>query len=180
LDRLTDYGLVLLVILVIMGLFRVARKLLEKSLSRLSAGGRPLTRDRALYSGMLFLLAGLLFLPFVTALISFVSSEFLPGGMVLHLFLVAVSVVVFSISEDLFRIYRGLPSDPDGGAWSVSMHMRRLVIPLMVFWAAGCVFLSPLFYSGLSVLLTLFYLYAVAFCRPGGEAPAEKGGGRDS
>jgi hypothetical protein len=180
LERLTDYGLVLLVILVIMGLFRISRKLLEKSLSRLSARGRPLTRDRAIYSGMLFLLAGLLFLPFVTALISFVSSEFLPGGMVFHLVLVAVSIVVFSISEDLFRIYRSLPCDPDEGAWSVSGHMSRLVIPLMIFWAAGCVFLSPIFYSGLTVLLTVFYLYAVAFCRPSAVASAEKGGGKGS
>jgi uncharacterized membrane protein len=167
LDRLVDYGLVLLVILVIMGLFRVARKLLEFWLDRLAARKRQVTSDGALFSGMLFLLAGLLFLPFVTALISFVKSDFLPGGMVLHLFLVAVSVVVFSISEDLFRIFRGFPVDPARGRWSTGEHMRRITLPLLVFWALGSIFLSPLFYSGLTVLLALFYLYATGMCRDG-------------
>ncbi len=164
-DRLTDYGLVLLVVLAIMGLFRLSRMLLEHTLAKISARNRILSGDGALFAGMMFLLAGLLFLPFVTALISFVSSDFLPGGMVLHLFLVALSVVVFSISEDLFRIFRDLPDDPERGRWTVRDHMKHLALPLLAFWATGSVFLSPLFYSGLSILLTLFYLYATGLCR---------------
>ena len=172
-DRLIDYGLVLLVILVIMGLFRVSRMLLERFLRRSREAGRQITRDGALLGGMLFLLSGLLFLPFVTALISFVKNDFLPGGMILHLVLVALSVIVFSIAEDLFRIFREFPVDPERGPWSVSDHMKRLVIPLMAFWAVGCVFLSPLFYSGLTVLLAVFYLYAVALCRTGPKKAEE-------
>ena len=128
-DRLLDYGLVLLVILGIMALFRVSRKLLELRLSKLEARNHIVTADNALFSGMVCLLVGLLFLPFVTALISFVSSDFLPGGMVLHLLLVAVSVVVFSISEDLFRIFRDLPDDPEKGRWTTREHMKRLSVP---------------------------------------------------
>ena len=168
-DRLSDYGLVLVVVLAIMGLFKLSRFILNRFLDKMTADNRQLSRDGTIFTGMIFLLAGLLFLPFITALISFVRNDFLPGGMVLHLFLVAISVIVFSISEDLFRIYRNFNDDPEAGKWSFATHMKKLSLPLFIFWAIGCLFLSPLFYSGLSVILVLFYAYAVGVCRTDGQ-----------
>jgi hypothetical protein len=45
-------------------------------------------------------------------------------------------------------------------------------LPLLVFWAVGCLLLSPVFYSGLSIILALFYLYSVG-CRPVSAAKKE-------
>jgi hypothetical protein len=53
--------------------------------------------------------------------------------------------------------------------WTVSAHFRRLSVPFALFWAVGVIFLSPLFYSGLTVILALFYLYALS-CRKAEEA----------
>lgn len=167
-DRLSDYGLVLIVVLAVMGLFRLSRFILNRLMDRMAAANRQISRDEAIFAGMIFLLSGLLFLPFITALISFVRNDFLPGGIVLHLIMVAISVIVFSISEDLFRVYRNFSDDPKGG-WSFGRHMKRLSLPLLVFWAIGCIFLSPLFYSGLTIILALFYAYAVGFCRTDGQ-----------
>ena len=164
-SRLIDYGLVLIVILLIMGLFRFSRYLLDCFLASIRKKGKRISSDSTLYTGMIFLLSGLLFLPFFTSLLAFVRRDFLSGGMVLHLVLVSISVIVFSIAEDLFRIYRNFPADSEKGRWSVSEHFRKLSLPLMVFWIIGCVFISPLFYSGLSLVLSLFYLYAVGVCR---------------
>ena len=166
--RLLDYGLVALVILVVVVLFRLSRSLMNRVMSRLERDGVPLSADRILVTGLMFLLCGLLFLPFFTSVLAFFSRESLPGGMILHLFLVALSVIFFSIAEDLFRVFSSYPSDRP---WTRSKHMKTVALPLLVFWGIGCLLLSPVFYSGLTIILTLFYLFALA-CRPS----VEKGG----
>lgn len=160
-DRLLDYGLVAVVVAIVAALFRVSRILLRRLLTRLEASG-PLTADRLLRAGFLTLLAGLLMLPFLTSLLAFANRSRLPGGMPLHLGVVAVSVLLFSVAEDLFRSFRAYPRDP---AWTVRRHLTSQSVPLLVFWAVGALLLSPIFYSGLSLLLAVFYLYAVS-CRP--------------
>lgn len=171
-DRLADYGLVLVIVLAIMGLFRLSRFILNRLMDRMVADNRQISRDGTIFAGMIFLLSGLLFLPFITALISFVRNDFLPGGIVFHLIMVAISVIVFSISEDLFRVYRDFSDDPKG-RWSFVKHMKKLSLPLLIFWATGCIFLSPLFYSGLTIILVLFYAYAVGMCRTDGQKTSE-------
>jgi uncharacterized membrane protein len=158
-----------MVIIVIIALFRVSRLLTDRVLARLGRGGTPPSADRILLTGFMVLLAGLLFLPFFTSILAFFSSRYLPGGMILHLAMVAVSVVLFSIAEDLFRVFTS--SRPDT-AWTRGRHLRTIALPLLVFWAIGFLFLSPVFYSGLAVILTIFYLYAL-ICRPSGESHEE-------
>lgn len=160
-ERLLDYGLVALVVGIVALLFRLSRSIMRRLLARMEASA-PLTADAVLRAGFLILLAGLLMLPFVTSLLAFADRSRLPGGMPLHLFMVAVSVILFSIAEDLFRSFRSYPPD---ARWSPGRHMAAMSAPLLVFWATGCLLLSPLFYSGLSVILAAFYLYSVS-CRP--------------
>jgi hypothetical protein len=160
-DRLLDYGLVALVVVIVAGLFRCSRIILKLFLTRLEASG-PLSADRVLRAGFLILLAGLLMLPFLTSLLAFANSTALPGGMPLHLAVVALSIILFSIAEDLFRSFRAYPRD---ATWSTGRHIASMSVPLVVFWAIGCLLLSPIFYSGLSIILALFYLYSVS-CRP--------------
>ncbi len=167
-SRLVDYALVALVIVVIVGLFRLSRYLLNTLLDRISERDGGLTADRVLRLGLRVLLVGLLGLPFVTSLLAFADPLRLPGGMPLHLAMVAVSVVLFSIAEDSFRIFRGYPRDE---RWTVGRHMAAAAPFLVGFWLVGCLFLSPLFYSGLTVIIALFYLFALS-CRPG---PSETG-----
>lgn len=160
-ERLIDYGLVAIVVVAVAGLFRISRILMKRLLNRVEARCR-LTADLVLRMGFLLLLAGLLMLPFITSLLAFINTSHLPGGMPFHLVMVAVSIVLFSISEDLFRSFRSYPREPD---WTAGRHFLFISIPLAVFWAVGCLLLSPLFYSGLSIILAVFYLYAIR-CLP--------------
>lgn len=165
-QRLTDYALVGLVILVIFGLFRLSRIVLGRVLKRLEDRHGSLGPDRTLYTAFLFLLAGLLFLPAVTWCLALLNNEYLAGGMVLHLVLVALSIILFSIAEDMFRDFPSIEADER--RWSAGEHFRRLAVPFALFWALGIVFLSPLFYSGLTVILALFYIYSLS-CRKSSE-----------
>jgi len=165
-QRLVDYALVALVILAVFGLFRLSRFLLKRILIKLKMKYSVLTADRILVTGFFFLLAGLLFLPVFTSLLALINNRYLTGGMILHLVLVAFSVILFSIAEDLFRDFTSCESSEN---WSVARHFRYISIPFLGFWLAGCLFLSPIFYSGLTVILSLFYLFALS-CRPGKPA----------
>lgn len=159
-QRLTDYGIVLAVVLVLSALFRLSRYLLGRFIKQKDSSGTAFSSDQALFWGMLFLLAGMIFLPFVTSILAFVQNGHLVGGMTLHLVLTALSVVLFSFSEDLFRDYNSYRSD---NLKPVSWHTKRLLTPLLVFWITGCVFLSPLFYSGLTILIAVFYRLCLYF-----------------
>jgi len=175
-ERLVDYLYVAAVIAVLWGLFRVARTLTGRYLSRLESArkeaGSALSSDEVLSRGFTVLLAGLIAMPTVTAGLALISGRKLPGGIYLHLLMVAVSVVVFSVVEDLFRLYKSYPRNPE---WTVGRHLARTGPVVVAFWATGCLLLSPLFYSGLSLLLLLFYLYAL-WCREDGEAEEGKSG----
>lgn len=161
-ERLFDYGLVALVILVIIGLFRLSRILMHIMLRHLKEKYPVLTADRLMVAGFITLLTGMILLPSITSAFSLIDNKHLAGGMVFHLLLVALSVILFSIAEDLFRLFSSYPTDR---TWTRKKHFRIILTPLLVFWAIGCLFISPLFYSGLTVILALFYLYAL-FCRP--------------
>ena len=175
-ERLIDYLYVAVVIAVLWGLFRVARILTGRYLRRLESAkreaGSALSSDELLSRGFTVLLAGLIAMPTVTAALALFSVRKLPGGIYLHLLMVAVSVVVFSVVEDLFRLYKSYPPDPE---WTVGRHLARTGPVVVAFWAMGCLFLSPLFYSGLSLLLLILYLYAL-WCRGDGGGHQEKGG----
>ncbi len=162
-QRLIDYGIVLGVILVLMSLFKLSRYLLHRFVKSEERKKGEFSSDSALLWGMRFFLTGLLMLPFITSLLAFADNEHLKGGMPLHLILTAVSVVLFSFAEDLFRDYNSY-----GGKnpKSVSWHFRKLVIPLVSFWIVGCLFISPLFYSGLTVLSIVFYRICLFFRKP--------------
>lgn len=174
-ERLLDYAHVAFVIAVLWGLFRAARWITSRYLARLEARmdsrGRRLTRDEVLSRGFLVLLAGLMAMPAATVGLALAGNRHLVGGIYLHLAMVAVSVVVFSVVEDLFRLYRSYPSNE---AWSVSTHLSRVGPAIIAFWAIGCLLLSPLFYSGLSLILLVFYLYAL-WCRRDSETTGESG-----
>ncbi len=161
-ERLTDYAMVALVIIIIIGLFRLSRILMHVMLRRLKEKYPVLTADRLMVTGFITLLSGMIFLPFITSVFSLIDNHHLTGGMIFHLLLVALSVVLFSIAEDLFRLFSSYPPDRN---WSRKKHFSIISIPLLVFWLIGCLFISPLFYSGLTVILAIFYLYAL-FCRP--------------
>ncbi len=161
-QRLTDYAMVALVILVIFGLFRLSRLIMNRMLKHIQARYGTLSPDLALYIAFLFLLTGLMFLPAFTSLLAVINNQYLFGGMFLHLVLVAVSIILFSIAEDMFREFPSMPGTKE--MWTISGHFRRMSIPFAVFWALGVVFISPLFYSGLTVILALFYLFALS-CR---------------
>jgi len=160
-ERLIDYGLVAIVVVVVAGLFRISRILMKRLLNCMETR-HSLTADLVLRTGFLILLAGLLMLPFITSLLAFISTTHLPGGMPLHLVMVAVSIILFSISEDLFRSFR---SYPRAVGWTARRHFTFASLPLAAFWAVGCLLLSPLFYSGLSIILAAFYLYSIR-CLP--------------
>ncbi len=161
-ERLIDYGMVAFVILVIIGLFRLSRILMHAMLRHLKEKYPVLTADRLMVTGFITLLTGMIFLPFITSAFALIDNQHLAGGMIFHLLLVALSVVLFSIAEDLFRLFSSYPPDR---TWTRKKHFRIILIPLLLFWAIGCLFISPLFYSGLTVVLALFYLYAL-FCKP--------------
>lgn len=165
-QRLTDYGIVLGVVLVLMSLFKLSRFLLHRFIKSKSSSGKEFSIDTALLWGMRFLLTGLLLLPFISSLLAFFDNRHLIGGMPLHLALTAVSVVLFSFAEDLFRDYNSYGgTDLKPVAW----HFRKLAVPLVVFWVVGCVLLSPLFYSALTVLSVVFYRICLYFRKPSGK-----------
>ncbi len=159
-QRLMDYGIVLAVVLVLSGLFRLSRWLLGIFIKTRENKGSTFTSDQALVWGMRFLLGGMLLLPFVTSILAFIQNRQLVGGMTLHLGLTAVSVVLFSFAEDLFRDYNNYQNR---NLQPVEWHTKKLILPLLLFWVTGCVFLSPLFYSGLSILLVIFYRLCLYF-----------------
>ena len=161
-QRLADYGIVLGVVLVLVILFRLSRNLLHRFTSSARGRNGSFSLDDALVWGMRFLLTGLLLLPFVTSILAFVNNRHLTGGIVLHLSLTAVSVILFSFAEDLFRDYNSY-----GGTQlkPVSWHWKRVMPLLAVFWVVGTVFLSPLFYSGLTLLAAVFYRLCLFFRR---------------
>ncbi len=161
-QRLADYGIVLGIVLVLVILFRLSRNLLHRFTSAAEKRNGSFSLDDALLWGMRFLLTGLLLLPFVTSILAFVNNRHLAGGIALHLSLTAVSVVLFSFAEDLFRDYNSY-----GGTQlkTVSWHWKRIMPLLIGFWVVGTVFLSPLFYSGLTVLAAVFYRSCLFFRR---------------
>ncbi len=161
--RLIDYALVTIVILCVLGLFRISRIFMRIVLTKLRHRYGVLDADRMLVTGFFFLLGGLLFLPAFTSLLAVINNRFFTGGIVLHLVLVAISVILFSIAEDLFRDFSNCPPQD---SWTVSKHFKYISIPFIAFWAIGCIFLSPIFYSALTVIIAFFYLFALS-CRPG-------------
>lgn len=154
--------MVAIVIVTVFGLFRLSRILMQRLLKTLRSRYTVFGADQMLVTGLLFLLTGLLFLPAFTSILAVINSNHLTGGIVVHLVLVAISIVLFSISEDLFRDFSTFSSDKN---WTIGIHFKCVSIPFIVFWALGCIFISPLFYSGLTLILVLFYLYALS-CRP--------------
>jgi len=159
-QRFSDYGIVLAVVLLLSGLFRLSRHLLGVFVRSRERAGVEFSSDQALVWGMRFLLGGMLLLPFVTSILTFLQNRHLIGGMPLHLGLTAISVVLFSFAEDLFRDYNNYHTKI---LKPVSWHTRTLLVPVLVFWAVGCVFLSPLFYSALTILLIIFYRICLYF-----------------
>lgn len=171
-QRLTDYGTVLAVVLVLSGLFRLSRWVLGLFIKKMDSKGSPFSSDQALLWGIRFMLSGMILLPFITSLLAFGNNTHLSGGMALHLVLTAVSVVLFSFAEDLFRDYNNYDKST---LKPVSWHFRQLYIPVLVFWIIGCVFLSPLFYSGLTILVSVFYRLCLYFRKsPVTEKPRKK------
>lgn len=165
LQRLADYGTILVVIAALMVLFRVSRFLLGRLLPRLGRGGEP-SADRVIQAGMHSLLSGMILLPLSTAALAAADPLRLTGGVWLHLALVAVSVVLFSFAEDLFGSIRRRRREP---GWTTARHFRAAAPALLGFWAAGTAFLSPIFYSALTLVLAGFLLFAVS-TRPAPEA----------
>jgi uncharacterized membrane protein len=160
-QRLLDYLLVAIVILCVFGLFRISRIFMRSVLAKLKKRYGVLDADRILLTGFFFLLSGLMFLPAFTSLLAVINNRIFTGGMVLHLVLVAISVILFSIAEDLFRDFSNCPLREN---WSVNRHFKYISIPLISFWAIGCILLSPVFYSGLTLIVAIFYLFALS-CR---------------
>ncbi len=174
-QRLIDYAIVAGVVLAVFGLFRLSRIIMKYILKRLQSRYGEMGPDRTLFLSFNFLLAGLLFLPAFTSVLAILDNRYLVGGMPLHLVLVAISVILFSIAEDMLREYPLM--ELSGNKWSKSDHFKRLIIPFLVFWLVGVIFLSPIFYSGLTVILALFYLYALS-CRKTAKAGKSGKSGR--
>lgn len=169
-SRLAGYAAVALVILALMGLFRVSRILLRLLMKRFGKRFPGYTVDHVVLLAFVVLLCGLIALPALCAIIGLLSPDRLPGGILLHLLLVAGSVVLFSFSEDLFGSIRRYKREKDSqDLWSVGRHLRLVILPLCVFLAVGSLLLSPVFYAGLSVILLVFYLVAL-WSRPGKTA----------
>jgi len=159
-QRLVDYGIVLLVIAVLYVLLRLSRYLLEKLMAVAVRKWGPFSSDTILLAGFLTLLTGLILLPLVTWGLAWADNSRLAGGMPLHLALVVISIILFSFTEDLFGTFNRYPT----GGWPAGRHYRVVALLLIGFWVAGSLLLSPLFYSGLTVVLAVFYSYALS-CR---------------
>lgn len=162
-QRLIDYAMVAIVILTVFGLFRLSRVLMQRLIGKLRNRYPLFGADRMLVTGLIFLLTGLLFLPLFTSLLAVINRAHLTGGIALHLVLVAISIILFSIAEDLFRDFSLCRSEK---YWSIGKHFKCVSLPFILFWSAGSLFISPLFYSGLTLVLALFYLFALS-CRSG-------------
>lgn len=156
-QRVHDILLVLLVLAVLKGLFELTRLLLKRFVALLAAKGHALTRDTAIQWGMRFLLFGLLMLPFFTSVLALFDNRHLVGGIVLHLVLVALSIILFSFAEDLIRLYNTFPAGRTG-LLPVEGHVRRFLPFLGAFWVLGVLLLSPIFYSALTVLIFVFFI----------------------
>ncbi len=156
-QRIHDALMVALVLAVLKGLFELTKLLMRRFSSFLESRGKPLNRDTAIQWGMGALLGGLLLLPFLTAVLALFDNRRLPGGIVLHLFLVAVSIVLFSMAEDLIRMFNSFPKGRNG-LLPVKSHVSRMLPFIAVFWLTGVLFLSPIFYTALTVLICVFYL----------------------
>jgi len=162
-QRLSDYAVVGFVVLCVFGIFRLSRILLKKLLETVEKRFGEPTPDHLLFMGFVFLLLGLVFLPSFTALLALLDNVHLLGGIWTHLVMVALSIILFSIAEDLFREFPGMA--PSTKRWSPSAHAGRVAPALVLFWTVGVVFLSPIFYSGLTLLLSAFYVFALS-CIP--------------
>ncbi len=172
-QRFVDYGLVLVGVAALFSLFRLSRLLLGRLLSSLSKGRGIEDADRILLVGFHILLTGLLLLPLVTAALAAFDDAFLPGGIYVHLSLVVISIILFSFTEDIFG---GLRTRRREAGWTTGRHFSRIGPSLAVFWLLGVVFLSPLFYSGLTLVLAVFYLVALKSLPArsrAGEAPGQ-------
>ena len=156
-QRVHDILLVVLVLAVLKGLFELTRLLLRRFMTLLAARGHALTRDTAIQWGVGFLLCGLLLLPFFTSILALFDNRALAGGIVLHLVLVAASIVLFSFAEDLIRLYNTFPAGRTG-LLPVRRHLERMLPFLGAFWAIGFLFLSPIFYSALTLLIFIFFM----------------------
>jgi hypothetical protein len=158
-QRFIDYGLILGVVVVLMLVFRLTRALLGRLLSAYSARHGEPDCDTVIRMGFHALLAGMLFLPLVTALLANFDGDRLTGGIYLHLFLVAISIIVFSFAEDLFG---SMKKRPRPSSVPAAIHFRTAGPSLLVFWILGSLFLSPIFYTAMTLLLGGFYLFALA------------------
>lgn len=163
-QRLADYGVVLIVVAAMMALFRLSRLLLSRLLAAREARGAACDCDEHIRLGFFFLVAGMLLLPLATAAAACIDGSMLAGGIFLHLSLVAISIVLFSFAEDLFA---GMKKRPAARRMTASVHFRTAGPLLLCFWVLGSVFLSPIFYTALTLILGLFYLFALA-ARPDG------------
>lgn len=165
-QRLTDYGIVLLVVAAMMGLFRLSRFLLARVLASREARGLTCDCDDHIRLGFLFLVAGMLLLPLATAALACLDPLSLTGGAFLHLLLVAVSIILFSFAEDLFA---GMKRRPAARRVTAGAHFRTAGPLLLGFWLLGSIFLSPIFYTAFTLILGLFYLFALSArpdCQP--------------
>lgn len=151
---------------VLYALFRASRRLLGLFLAELEKSKGPLTSDDMVVLGFRSLVAGMLLLPLVTWGLSFADPFRLPGGLVLHLVLVAISIVLFSFAEDLFGSISKYPS----GGVSAGAHWKITGPLLIVFWAVGFTLISPIFYTLTAVCLALLHAYALS-CRSRRAAP---------
>lgn len=165
-QRLTDYGIVLLVVAAMMALFRLSRLLLARMLAARENRGIVCDCDDHIRLGFLFLVAGMLLLPLATACAACLDASKLAGGVYLHLFLVALSIILFSFAEDLFA---GMKRHPAARRLTAGAHFRTAGPLLLCFWILGSAFLSPIFYTALTLILGLFYLFALA-ARPDGPS----------
>ncbi len=156
-QRLQDALLVALVLVVLKGLFEFTRFLMKRFTAMLAARGHPLNRDSAIQWGIGALLSGLLLLPFFTSILTLFNNRILVGGIVLHLVLVAFSIILFSFAEDLIRLYNSFPPGASG-LQSVGSHIKRMLPLIAAFWAVGFICLSPIFYTALTVLICIFYM----------------------
>lgn len=161
-----DYALVALVAAVLYVLFRASRRLLGLALAALERRRGALTSDDMIILGFRTLIPGMLFLPLVTWGLAFVDPLHLPGGLVLHLVLVSISIVLFSFAEDLFGAVSRYPA----GRMRAGEHWRRTGPLLIAFWIAGFFLISPLFYTGVALCLALLHAYALS-CRSQRAAP---------
>lgn len=158
-QRFIDYAVILGVIAALMFMFRLTRSFLSRLLSAYAAKHGEPDCDTVIKMGFHALLAGMLLLPLITALIANFGNRILTGGIYLHLSLVALSIILFSFAEDLFG---SMKNRPRVRLLTAGQHFRTAGPSLLAFWILGSLFLSPIFYSALTLILGGFYLFALA------------------